>query len=129
MSRISRQTLVPGLAFAFVLILALAVTSGTTSRPRTRLHRAVRAYAAALADGDAVTAGERRADRDPGPEALRARAFRGGTWAVHDIDLLDGGTRARVTVLWTARDGRRLEERQVWVRVHGADWAFVALDR
>jgi hypothetical protein len=129
MARIPRQTLVPGLGFALVLGLALAVTLGAARRPETRLREAVRAYATALAAGDAATAARHRADLDPAPEARRAQALRGVHWAIREIRLAPGGAEARVTVLWVGRGGAQQAEHEAWARQDGGRWAFVALVR
>jgi len=129
MVRIPRQTLVPALGFALALALALAVTVGAARRPESALREAVRAYAGALAAGDAAAAAERRADRDPGPEAQRAKALEGVYWAVRAIELAEADDEALVTVLWVGQGGRQQAERQLWAREEGQRWAFVAVAR
>ena len=129
MVRISRQTLVPGLGFAVVLGLAVVVALGAARRPEAPLRKAVRAYAAALAAGDAPAAALYRADRDPAPEARRAQALSGVYWAVGALAVEAGGDRALVDVRWVGPTGRGQEERQIWAREADDRWFFVALAR
>lgn len=129
MIRIRRQTLVPALGLALAVVLAVVVTRGSARRPEAALRDAASAYATALAAGDAASAARWRADRDPEPEARRARALQGVYWAVREIDREEADDEARVTVLWVGADGRQQAERQLWTLDGTGRWAFVALAR
>ena len=89
----------------------------------------MRAYATALAAGDAAAAARHRADRDPAPEARRAQALRGVHWVVREIRLAPGGAEARVTVLWVGGAARDRSSTRRWARQDTGRWAFVALTR
>ena len=128
-SRLRRQTLVPAIGLLATVALAGLVTAGAARRPESAVREAARAYAGALAAGDARAAAEHRADRDPGPEQPRAEALRGVHWAVREVRLAESRDEARVTILWVGREGRQQEERQLWALDERGVWTFVGLGR
>lgn len=127
MIRVPRKTLLPALAFALALAGAAAVSLAGGRSPEARLRDAVRAYAAALAAGDAETAAAWRADGGAGLDAGGATGLRGYDWVVQGSKLAEGGLRALVEVIWIDPQGHEYGEVEVWGRTQGGGWRFLAL--